>query len=207
MKTKLKGTIARSLIRLSAFALMLFLLSFCSGCGTLLPSGHETSGGNWKSYSYTKEIFSKIIPNKTTTEDLKTLGIEPNKTHNLRILTYLDVMERFKLDSTMFNNIKLPPGMKEALAKHEKCRGYELILENKNKKRVGSFWKDILAFEQVTQTSGWEFQALIVIVDETVVYVLHSGSPRINKRESNKQPLGPFQGIEAGTIMDAASEF
>ena len=113
-------------------------------------------------------------------------------------------MERFKLDSAVFNNIKLPPGMKEALDKHEKCKGYELTVESISAKRVGSFWKDMLGFEQTTQRTGWAFQALIVMVDDTVVYVLHSGSPKINKRESSKQPLGPFQGIDAGVIMDAA---
>ena len=113
-------------------------------------------------------------------------------------------MERFKLDSTVFNNVKLPPGMKEALEMHEKCKGYELTLEHLNKKRVGSFWKDMLAFEQVTHKTGWSFQALIVMVEDTVVYVLYSGSPKINKKESNKQPLGPLQGIDAGTLMDVA---
>jgi hypothetical protein len=183
------------------------LLAFCSGCKSLLPSGSETSGGSWKSYQYTEEIFEKIIPNVTTVADLKRLGIEFNKTPNLKTLTYLDVMERFKLDSTVFNNIKLPLGMKEALERHEKCKGYELTLEYVNKKRIGSFWKDMLAFEQTTQRTGWRFQALIVMVDNTVVYVLYSGAPKISKRESNKQPLGPFQGIDAGTLIDATSEF
>ena len=186
--------------------LFLLFLTFCSGCQTLLPSGQESSNGNWKTYSHAEETFKKIIPNKTTTSDLSKLGIHFNKTPNLRTLTYLDVMERFKLDSTVFNNIKLPPGMKEALEQHEKCKGYELTMESTNAKRVGSFWKDILGFKQTTQRTGWAFQALIVMVDDTVVYVLHSGSPKINKRESNKQPLGPLQGIDAGTLIDLTGE-
>ena len=184
----------------------LLFLALCSGCRTLLPSGHESSNGNWKTYSHAEETFKKIIPNKTTTFDLTKLGIHFNKTPNLRTLTYLDVMERFKLDSTVFNGIKLPPGMKEALEKHEKCKGYELTVEFIKAERVGGFWKDILGFEQTTQRAGWAFQALIVMVDDTVVYVLHSGSPKINKRESSKQPLGPLQGIDAGTLIDLTAD-
>ena len=191
---------------LAACILFLLFLAFCSGCKTLLPSGQETSNGAWKTYKHAEETFEKIIPHKTTSADLRRLGIHFNKTPNLRTLTYLDVMERFKLDSAVFNNIKLPPGMKEALEKHEKCKGYELTVEHINKKRVGSFIKDVFAFEQTTQRTGWEFQALIVMVDDTVVYVLYSGSPKINKRESSKQPLGPFQGLDAGALIDLTSE-
>jgi len=189
---------------LISFTLFLLVLSFCSGCKTLLPSGQEAATGTWKTYVDAEQTFKKIIPNKTTKEDLRVLGIDFKETPNLKILTYLDVMERFKLDSTVFNNLKLPPGIEGALNKHDKCRAYELNLEYIDKRRIGSFWKDLLAFEQITQRKGWSFDALIVMVDDTVIYVLYSGSPKINTRESNKQPLGPFQGIDAGTIMDAA---
>jgi hypothetical protein len=191
---------------LAARILFLLFLAFCSGCKTLLPSGQESSNGNWKTYSHAEATFKKIVPHKTTTSDLVELGIHFNETPNLRTLTYLDVMERFKLDSTIFNNIKLPPGMKEALEQHEKCKGYELTVEHINKKRIGSFLKDVFAFEQTTQRTGWEFQGLIVMVDNTVVYVLYSGSPKINKRESNKQPLGPFQGLDAGALINLTNE-
>lgn len=177
---------------------------FLSGCKTLLPSAQEGATIPWSSYGQMEEVISKITPNKTTTKDLKRLGIDFKKTPNLKTLTYLDVMERFKLDSTLFNSIKLPPGIEEALNTHEKCKAYELVISQTNKKRVGSFWKDMLSFKQVTHSTGWSFSALIILVDDTVVYVLHSGSPVLDKIESKSQPLGPFQGIDAGTIMDAA---
>ena len=74
-------------------------------------------------------------------------------------------------------------------------------------KRTGAFWKDILGFEQVSRQTGWSFQALIVMVDDTVVYVLHSGSPKIDKMKTNKKPLGPFQSIDGGTIINAVEGF
>ena len=183
------------------------LVSACSGCGTLLPSGNEVSSSNWKSYNHIESTLKKIRPKETTIKDLKDLGIDFKSTPNLKTLTYLDIMERFKLDSTRFNEIKLPDGLEEALNKHEKCIAYELVIKKANKKRVGSFWKDMLSFEQVTKSNGWTFQAIIVIVDSTVVYVLYSGSPKVESLESHKRPLGPFQGIEAGTLMDLKDAF
>tara|TARA_B100000427_G_scaffold329021_1_gene343740 strand:- start:2283 stop:2879 length:597 start_codon:yes stop_codon:yes gene_type:complete len=188
-------------------SILLSLIASCSGCVTLLPSGNEASNSNWKSYDHVESTLKKIKPKETTIKDLRKLGIDFKTTPNLKTLTYLDVMERFKLDSTLFNEINLPDGLEEALNMHEKCIAYELTIKRTNKKRVGSFWKDILSFEQVTKSEGWSFQALIVIVDKTVVYVLYSGSPRVERMESHKKPLGPFQGVEAGTLMDLKDAF
>ena len=32
------------------------------------------------------------------------------------------------------------------------------------------------------------------MVDDTVVYTLYGGQPRISEKEQNRQPLGPLQG-------------
>ena len=199
--------IHRASIILLLFTSMLILLALCAGCGTLLPSSTDLTSSKWKTYQQAENTVSKIIPNKTTTADLKGLGIDFKKTPNLEQLTYLDVMERFKLDSTVFNNLKLPPGIQRALNMHEKCRAYELTLDSTNSKRIGSFWKDILGFHQISKQTGWSFKALIVMVDDTVIYVLHSGSPRIDTIQSRKKPLGPFQSIDGGTIIDAVDGF
>ena len=108
---------SKSPIWIVALLLFLLLLAFCSGCKTLLPSGQETSNGIWKNYAQVENTFKKIVPNKTTTADLSRLGIHFSRTPNLRVLTYLDVMEIFKLDSTIFNNIKLPKISDSALYK------------------------------------------------------------------------------------------
>ena len=183
------------------------VLVILTGCNTLLPSGVESDTGSWSTYESAERTFSKITPNKTTTQDLKDIGIDFKTTPNLKKLTYLDVMNKFNLDGSVFNNIKLPPGVQDALNKHEKCIGYELTLNSHSSKRIGGFWKDTLGFEQITTTHGWEFKGLIIIVDHTVVYVLHSGSPKMNKTSSEKQPLGPFQKLDGGTIIGITEEF
>ena len=181
-------------------ALTLVLLS---GCRTLLPSGIEQDTARWKSYEQVEEVFNLIDYNSTTVNDLSTLGIDFKNTPNVRKLTYLDVMERFKLDSSIFNGVSLPPGIEAALNNHDKCIAYEVEISNTRRARTGKFWKDLLGFEQITKTTGWSFKALIVIDGDTVMYVLHSGKPKIERTVRNKKPLGPFQSIDGGQILDA----
>ena len=113
-------------------------------------------------------------------------------------------MARFNLEGSVFSDIKLPAGVQEALNQHEKCIGYELVLKSHRNNRIGSFWKDILGFQQVTKVHGWEFRGLIVLVDDRVIYVLTSGAPRVENIKTEKKPLGPFQNIGSGDLIQAA---
>ena len=197
------GRDTQRIIGIIGLSMALFLLVVCSGCKTLLPSGENKAIGKWRTYQQAEEVFTKIVPNTTTTNDLKQLGLDFRTTPNLKKLTYLDVMARFNLDSSVFMEIKLPPGIKGALNKHNRCIGYELSLKSNSNKRIGGFWKDILGFQQITRAHGWEFTGLIVIVDDIVVYVLTSGSPKVESMNSEKSPLGPFQNINGGEIIQA----
>jgi len=49
-------------------------------------------------------------------------------------------------------------------------------------------------------TTGWKFGALIVVIDNKVVYKQWSGSPRIEETDLRRNPLGPLQG--AGQSLD-----
>ena len=197
------GRKTNQIISIAGLSLALLLLMVCSGCNTLLPSGENKASGKWRTYQQAETVFTKIIPNTTTTDDLKQLGLDFKTTPNLKKLTYLDVMVRFNLDSSVFMEIKLPPGIKGALNKHDRCIGYELSLKSNLNKRIGGFWKDILGFHQITRSTGWEFIGLIVLVDDVVVYVLTSGSPKVESMNSEKSPLGPFQNINGGDIIQA----
>ena len=66
-------------------------------------------------------------------------------------------MERFKLDSTLFSDIKRPPGVEAALNNHDRCIAYEIVIGSTGGVCVGSFWKDMLGLEQVAKTTGWIF--------------------------------------------------
>ena len=67
--------------------------------------------------------------------------------------------------------------------------------------RVGNFWLDSFNFERETGTTGWGVDALLVFVDDQLVYQLIGGHPTISEYEVVRNPLGPLQGWGALTIQ------
>jgi hypothetical protein len=63
-----------------------------------------------------------------------------------------------------------------------------------SRKRIGNFWLDSFNFYRETDVTGWSFNALVLFVDDLVVYTLHGGQPRVHDKEVTKNPLGPLQG-------------
>ena len=64
----------------------------------------------------------------------------------------------------------------------------------------------MLNFRKTIHTTGWKISVLILVVDDTVEYVLYSGEKNIDRLEKKKNPLGPLQGFDAGDIVGAVSE-
>jgi hypothetical protein len=59
--------------------------------------------------------------------------------------------------------------------------------------RTANFWLDSLNFYRKVDVAGWSFNALILLIDDVVVYTLYGGQPIIRELETNRQPLGPLQ--------------
>ncbi|MBI4698465.1 MAG: hypothetical protein HY758_06020 [Nitrospirae bacterium] len=148
--------------------------------------------------------FEKIIPYKTTTEELRQLGFDPFSTPNIRILTYLDIIQHF-----MFNpSIKkedLDNGIQACINAKTDCRAYEIQLKNIARKRNGNVVMDLFNFKRQTEESGWEVNALVITVNNTVVYKLWGGKPLIDENHENNNPLGPLQS-PANIITDAVKQ-
>ena len=106
----------------------------------------------------------------------------------------------------MFNKIELPSGVLKTLAAREEGFAYEINLERLKNQREGSVFLDMLNFRKTIHTTGWQISVLILIVDDTVEYVLYSGEKNINRIEKERNPLGPFQGFDGGDIIGAATE-
>lgn len=189
----------------------LFVLLFTS-CNNkkLLPSSVTYTESKYVSFDKIENDINKIEIGKTTNEDLLNMGIDLENMANVKRLTYLDIMSKFKLDSpsryTLFNNIDLPQGVITSLAAREKLKAYEVNLERIVKQREGSYLLDALNFRKNTHITGWKFSCLIMIVDGIVEYVLYSGEKNIDKLEKQKNPLGPFQGFNGTDVINAASE-
>ena len=187
-------------------------LLFLGGCATqsLLPTQGVYTESEFESYTQVESVVHKIKIGKTKHSDLIKMGLDLENMPNVKKLTYLDVMSKFKLDSpsryTLFNKIELPAGVLKTLSARENGLAYEINLERIKNQREGSLFLDMLNFRKNIHITGWNISVLILIVNDTVEYVLYSGEKNIDRTEKERNPLGPFQGFDGGDIVGAASE-
>ncbi len=172
------------------------LLALCAlqGCADLLPQETNVTRSPWKSYEEAQKAFDEIVPNKTTTVDLRDLNLDPAANPNITILNYSDVLRRF-IPSPSINASDLDPGVRDCISAKTVCRGYEVEQKSIHRIRNGNFWSDFLNFRRKTDVEGWRFNGVILLKGNTVVYKLTGGQPSIREVEETHSPLGPFQGF------------
>ena len=170
------------------------LICLLAGCSSLLPKTKEVTASPWETYQDAQEAFDKIIPGQTTIADLRGMSLDPSQNANIAILNYADVMRKFMLNQSFSIN-DLDQGVRECVMAKVACRGFEVNQSNVRKERNGNVVLDVLGFYRETQTSGWRFNGLILLKENTVVYKLTGGQPVIQGTEENKNPLGPVQAI------------
>lgn len=144
-------------------------------------------------------MFEKIVPGKTTLAELKALGVDPDRTANVALLGHADLLRRLAASSS-FDINHLDPGLKQCVSLAQSCFAYELEQTQLDRQRVGGFWMDFLNFRRSVDITGWQFDALVVIKGELVIYKLWSGKPKIHQTEDERNPLGPLQGIGPSLI-------
>ncbi len=164
-----------------------------TSCAALLPSSKTTVTSPWKSFKDAEATYEKVIPGKTTIEELRQIGFDPYKIPNIKILTYANIAAYF-MPNPSIQIGDLPEGVQSAIKAKDRSLAYQIqpvVLKNK---RAGNFWLDITKFKRETKETGWQFNGLIIMVDNVVVYKTHiSGDPNINKENEQQNPLGPFQ--------------
>ncbi|ALG67456.1 hypothetical protein [Beggiatoa leptomitoformis] len=174
--------------------LIISIIFWLAGCSGLLPEVNTTIQTPWQSFDEVKISFDNVEPMVTTVDKLKKLGIEPFVTPNVKLLNYLDLVQRF-IPNSSITLADLPDAIRSCLAMKEKCQGYEMIPIERNSKRYGNVILDVLNFRRQTKITGWRFQALLVLQEDLVVYKLWSGEPHILEYEDRKNPLGPLQDV------------
>ena len=170
-------------------------LGICVACNSLLPTSRETVESPWESFDEAKAAYDSIVPMETTTEDLKSIGYDPDRTENVRVLSYLDVVNRFLPQGSMTRE-DLDPGLRDCLAARDACWAVEVEPNVIDKRREGYLLLDIFGFRRETITTGWRFSAVVVLKQDTVRYKIWDGSPSIEEKEVNKKPLGPLQDLD-----------
>jgi hypothetical protein len=118
----------------------------------------------------------------------KDSGIHPFLSRNITLLTYSDIVLRFPLGASVPEK-KLDSGRRECLSPGRCCTGYTITVREMERNRTGDFWLDSPNFYRQVDVSGWSFNALILLVDDKVVYTPYGGQPMIREQEVNRQPL------------------
>lgn len=166
------------------------------GCKSLFPSKGTVTQSRWHSYAQAQAAFDKIVPGHSDTNELKQLGFDPSVSPNVKILTYVDLIQIF-MPNQAIHLKDLPPGVRECIKAREDGMAYAVDLQNLNSRRYGSLFLDIFGFRRKTHDTGWEFKGLVLIKDGVVVYKLSSGEPQISRDERQVKPLGPLQELDS----------
>ncbi len=173
-----------------------------SGCAGVLPRSMETTQSPWDSFTTAKDAFDKIAAGSTTLEGLRKLGFDPDTGTNVRVLSYLDLQQRF-MPTQSVTRADLDPSVRACIEQHDACSGLEVKPQVTERRRVGNAFLDVFEFQRETVTTGWSFYALVLLQDDTVVYKTWSGAPNIQSRQKETNPLGPLQDL-GGFAADRA---
>lgn len=180
-------------------ALLLLLVTAMAflqvGCKSMSAKGRAKVETKWKTFDAAKHDFDHIKPNETMTEDLVYLGFHPCGNPNVRVLTYLEVMNRFVPNSSVKME-DVPQPVRDFIAAQEKGCAYEVEVIDERSKRYGNLLLDVLSFDRKTCYQGWNFKALVLVKDDVVVYTMWSGQPKTERHERKVRPLGPVQELE-----------
>lgn len=201
MNDKLKpASMQRASMRTLILAFFTFVFFAVSGCGSLLPKGSHSVTSPWNTYLEVKAAFDNITIARTTITELKALGFDPLNTPNMRIITYIDIMQRFLVNPSIKKE-DLDEGIQNCIKARTACTAYEVDLQQTSYKRYGNVITDLFTFTRKTRMSGWKFNAIIVIVNDAVVYKVSGGTPYIDVDDNKKKPLGPLQNIGDAPLL------
>lgn len=171
---------------------ILLLFSLLSGCSGMLPVAKTTDQSPWDTFNQAKSAFDRVIPYKTTRQELEGLGFAPYQSPNIEILNYLAIINKF-MPNTNITKEDLDVGLRHCLEAKNGCVAYEMKLRKIKNQRQGNLILDMFKFRRETQQTGWLFTSFIVLVDDLVVYKLWDGKPLIDTQTYRKNPLGPLQ--------------
>jgi hypothetical protein len=159
----------------------------------MLPGSSTVVDGNWQSYAEAQQAFEAITPHTTTLADLKTLKLDPYTSSNISVLNYADVARRFLPDSAAMSLTDLDVGIQSCLSAKTACMGLQVHQTGKTAQREGNFFADTFGFHRHTETVGWNFDGLILLKNDVVIYKVTGGQPEIREHSDDRNPLGPLQ--------------
>jgi hypothetical protein len=171
-----------------------------TACSAWLPRVHSKSS-TFETFDAARQAVESLEPMRSDVQTLARLGISPTQQPNLQILTQADILRKLVPSVPLLNRNDLNPGVRACLEAHDACRGWEFTGGRITRARTGNFIADFTNFSRRTETTGWRFNALILLVNDTVVYRTWGGQPTVNELEVNTNPLGPVQDMGPAIIV------
>src|SRR5690349_8733410 len=93
-------------VRLAALVAMMMV---ATGCKSLCCSTAARTKSPWQNLEQIQCAYDDINTNKPTATDLRRLGFDPYADANIKVLNYLDIMQRFLVNPSIRKE-DLPPG-------------------------------------------------------------------------------------------------
>ena len=179
-------------------ACSLSLVLLTSACSSLLPTAN-TDSTSFESFDTARIAIEALVPMKSKRSTLEKNGFNPLTYPNTKILTHSDVV-RLLVPTGLLTRADLDPGILVCVEARDNCIGMEIVASKIVKTRTGNFLVDFSNFKRHTETTGWRFNALILFVNDLVVYRSWGGQPVVNETEITNNPLGPLQNVGPGLL-------
>ena len=135
---------------------------------------------------------------------LRTLKIDPYESPNVALLNYADVARRFLPDSGAVSINDLDAGIQACLRAKTACTGLQVHQTGKTSQRDGNFLADTFNFRRHTETLGWNFDGLILLDNDLVIYKLTGGQPVIRVAPEDRVDVGGDRVVLTGLAVVAA---
>ena len=163
-----------------------------AGCTALLPSSSAVSPSSFDSFEAAQAALEKTVPYKTTLEELKALGFDPQASANVSIIPYPEVVSRLAPYSGVALDA-LDPGVRDCILAQTQCKAYLYRFGRTDRQRDGNFLLDFFNINRHVQVRGWRFEGLVVVREGIVLFRNSAGEARLDATERTINPLGPFQ--------------
>lgn len=204
---------------LRLFSLLIVIMMFSFGCASLQPTRYDRPTDEvlpWKNFEKAMTAANEIEVGKTTLQDLKQKGFDPERIPNTKRI--LDVRKEL-LPNNSSTVEELPTEQARLCYKKvTKCVGYKFNVKITRDQGFGNTFLRMVNVKKEVSTTGWEFEfavyllpredANIATADEqgkkelVVVFGLFGGTSNIQNKVTTVNKLG-----WVGIVLGAGSQF
>ena len=163
-----------------------------AGCTALLPSSSAVSPSSFDSFEAAQAALEKTIPYKTTLEELKALGFDPQASANVTVIPYPEIISRLAPYSGVALDA-LDPGVRDCILAQTQCKAYLYRFGRTDRQRDGNFLLDFFNINRHVQVRGGGFEGLGGVREGSGLFRTSAGEAKLDATERTINPLGPFQ--------------